>query len=234
MVFNMKNNLFRRGLTIVLGLCIALARIVYPTSVNITKGTVIIEFLLELLICSIIILINFKEIKELLKRNVENKKNFFKDILTVFALMFFGRIVLMIIIQTIYSFISNVPLSQAYDPASEIGNAFMNTFILPVLLVQCFIAPIEEEIVFRYTFREVFSKKGIINTILYVVISSWLFGFIHSASLFSLGMINYICMGIVLSLCYLKYKNIRLLIYGHITYNTFLWIVNIILMLVKR
>lgn len=227
-----KKDITRNIITVLLGLCIVFARIVYPIHVDITKTTVIIEFLLELLICSSIIFINRNQIKEIFSKKIEHKGKFFLKILAIWAIMFFGSIILNIIVQIIYASITGVPLAEAYNPAAEVSTIFQNTFFLPVLLVQCILAPIEEELVFRYTFRDIFKKNNFINIFLYVVISSWLFGFIHSASLFAPGMITYICTGIVLSLTYLKFKDIRLLIGAHISYNSLIWIVSLIASLV--
>ena len=225
---NNKKDIIKRIITILLGLCIALARIVYPTHVNITKMTVFIEFIMELAICTSIVLINRKEIKEILSQKNENKESFFNKVITIWAIMLIGTAVLNLLVELIYNAISTIPLSEAYDPAAEIGDIFSKTFFLPVLLVQCILAPIEEELVFRYSFRKIFNKNNIIIIILYVLLSSWLFGFIHSASLIAPGMISYICTGIVLALAYLKYKDIRLLICAHIFYNSLLWVSTLI------
>ena len=220
----LKKDITRNIITVLLGLCIVFARIIYPTHVNITKSTVIIEFLLELIICLSIIFINRKQIKEIFSKKIEHKGKFFLKILAIWAIMFFGATILNIIVQIIYSSITGLSLAEAYDPAARVGTIFQNTFFLPVLLVQCILAPIEEELVFRYTFRDIFKKNNFINIFLYIVISSWLFGFIHSASLFAPGMITYICTGIILALTYLKFKDIRLLIGAHISYNSLIWI----------
>lgn len=224
----LKKDITRNIITVLLGLCIVFARIIYPTHVNITKTTVIIEFLLELTICLSIIFINRFQLKEIFSKKIEHKGKFFLKIVAIWAIMFFGTTILNIIVQIIYGSITGVSLAEAYDPAAEVGTIFQNTFFLPVLLVQCILAPIEEELVFRYTFRNIFKKNNFINIFLYVVISSWLFGFIHSASLFAPGMITYICTGFILSLTYLKFKDIRLLIGAHISYNSLLWIIMLI------
>lgn len=230
--FILKKDITRNIITVLLGLCIVLARIVYPTHVDITKTTVVIEFLLELIICLSIIFINRNQIKEIFSQKIEHKGKFFLKILATWAIMFFGTTILNIIVQIIYGSITGVPLAEAYAPAAEVANIFMNTFFLPILLVQCILAPIEEELVFRYAFRKIFKKDNFISIFLYVVISSWLFGFIHSASLFAPGMITYICTGLVLSLTYLKFKDIRLLIGAHMFNNSLIWIVSLIASLV--
>ena len=220
----MKNkDFFRIVLTIVLGLCISLARIVYPSSEIITTKTVIIEFLLELLICSLIVFINWKQIKEIFSKKIKDINKYSETIFTVIIIMFFGGLILDLAFQGIYYLITNTNVRDLYDPASKIGQDFSSTFFLPVLLVQCIIAPIEEEFVFRHTFRQVFSKDNVLHILLYILLSSWAFGFIHSAVLFSPTMVTYINTGIIMSILYLKYKDIRLLIFAHMGYNAFIW-----------
>ncbi len=223
--------IIKRAITIILGLCIVFARIIYPTHISITKFTVVLEFLLELVICLLIIIVNKKEIEDIFSKKIENKKTFFENIFIIWAIAFFGGIILELAVQFIYTYFTGASLAEAYDPAGEIGTMFKNTFFLPVLLVQCFVAPVEEELVFRYTFRKIFSKNNFLNIFLYLVLSSWLFGFIHSASLIAPGMITYICTGFVLALTYLKFKDIRLMIGAHIFYNSLLWIISLASML---
>ena len=220
----MKNkNFIRIVITIILGLCISLARIVYPSSEIITWKTVIIEFLLESLICSLIVLINWKQIKELFGKRIKDINKYSETVFKVMMIMLIGGVVLDLAFQGIYYLITNTNVRELYDPASKIGQDFASAFFLPVLLVQCIIAPIEEEFVFRHTFRQVFSKDNILHILLYVVLSSWAFGFIHSAVLFSPTMVTYINTGIIMAILYLKYKDVRALIFAHMGYNALIW-----------
>ena len=219
-----KKEILKIVVTIILGLCIALARIVYPTHVDITKMTVVIEFLMEFSICALIVLINLKDVKEILMRKDTNKGDFISNAILVFVAMIFGSVIITLLFQTVFNALSSVPFDKIYDPAAAVSDLFQATFFLPVMLVQCIIAPIEEELVFRYTFRKVFPKNNIIHIILYVIVSAWLFAFIHIGNPISPALVTYASTGIILAIAYLKLKDIRYLMVGHALNNILIWI----------
>ena len=217
MVNCLKNDKTKKYITVLLGLCIVFARVIYPTHTNITKATVIIEFLMELAICIGVILINKNELKKIFSE----KKKILLLVLLLPILIFVGQIISSILVQVIFP---NINFENIKDPASEVGLAFANTFLIPVIITQCILAPITEEIVFRKTIKDLIE-----NNILYIFVSSFLFGFIHVGFNLTPAIFTYIFTGIIFNLIYLKVKNIKPIIYGHILFNTVLNVLSILI-----
>jgi membrane protease YdiL (CAAX protease family) len=113
-------------------------------------------------------------------------------------------------------------------PAAVVANAFQAAFMPGLILTTCITAPVSEEIVFRLTCRRLFK-----NPVLFVLASSLLFGFIHTANFTTLGIVDYFVTGCLFAVFYLKTHDIRANIAAHVMYNTVLYVITLIRWLVS-
>lgn len=151
-----------------------------------------------------------------LKRDFIIFKNNFKLYLDK-ILPSFGIIILIYFISAI-----SLTLLIKEDSTNQAFLSSLPIYITGVLAI--FIAPLTEEIMFRC-----FMKKFIKNNILFVILSSFIFGSIHVFSANSLQQVFYILpysiLGFAFSLNYVKTKNIVSNIFLHSAWNTLATIV---------
>lgn len=212
-------------ITLLLGLAIVLVRVIYPTHTTITLKVVVIEGLLELVIGILIVIINFKKIKEALFKKIDLVE-FIKNLSITFAISTLAMLLISNIINTIYNLITGISIMDI-DPAAMVGTAFQSTFFIGVAFTQCITAPITEEIVFRMTYKDLIK-----NNILYIIISSLMFGFIHTANFFNIAILSYVAFGVALNILYIKFKDVRILIISHMLYNMMITWSNLMRMII--
>lgn len=212
-------------ITILLGLAIVLVRVIYPTHTTITLKVVVIEGLLELAIGILIVIINFQKLKEALFKKIDLIE-FIKNLSITFAVSTLAMLLISNTINTIYNLITGVSIMDI-DPAAMVGTAFQSTFFIGVAFTQCITAPITEEIVFRMTYKDLIK-----NNILYIIISSLMFGFIHTADFFNIAILSYVAFGVALNILYIKFKDIRILIISHMLYNMMITWSNLMRMII--
>jgi membrane protease YdiL (CAAX protease family) len=215
------------ALTILLGVSITLVRIVMPTIFAITPGLVVLETLLELALCAAAIALNRKELKEAIFRKLTGKD--FLNIVLTWALINIASLVFNVVCSLVFKAAWGLDYAEATSlaPAAVIGERFKETLLIGPLLTMCITAPVLEEISFRMTFRKVF-KNNIFGNILYIIVPSLLFGFIHTASFGTLGIVYYVFYGCAMAVVYLKTKDIRLNIGAHILTNTMIYVTALI------
>ena len=202
-------------LTVLLGLCIVIGRVLLPTELGINNTTVILEILIELAILTGVILLNKEKLAKVMKEVKKEKLGKFLKVSFILAIILIASAIVTGLI--INSLGSKPVLASIISGFSE---------VLPVLglISQIIIAPITEELVFRMTLRDLIHNK-----FLFVVVSSLLFAFIHDWFYFSAGLLQYFILGAVLSLLYLyKAKNIGQMIAAHSANNTFASIAQIL------
>lgn len=212
-------------ITILLGLAIVLVRVIYPTHTTITLKVVVIEGLLELAIGILIVIINFQKLKEALFKKIDLIE-FIKNLSITFAVSTLAMLLISNTINTIYNLITGVSIMDI-DPAAMVGTAFQSTFFIGVAFTQCITAPITEEIVFRMTYKDLIK-----NNILYIIISSLMFGFIHTADFFNIAILSYVAFGVALNIIYIKFKDVRILIISHMLYNMMITWSNLMRMII--
>lgn len=211
-------------ITILIGLCIVFARIILPSNITITKNIVILEMFLEFLICMVVITLNRKDITKILKE--KTKEKLWKYILKIIFLVFLvqiGRFIIMFIWMFIYYLITGT-IVDITPAALEVENSFFKVAPIPLFICQCIIAPVSEEIVFRKTLHELIKNKFI-----YVIISSLLFGFIHTGNFLTFSILNYVILGSIYCIIYLKNKDLKQLIGIHMLNNIIVTIITRIL-----
>jgi len=205
------NDKVRWTLTIFLGMLVLFWRVLLPTNFEITTGMVILVAVLDLGLTGAIVYINRKELKELLI-----KKFTIKD---------FGNILLWYCIMMITTAIANVLGVSAYvgitgieaispAPAEWVAQQFQMIFPLGIFISTVIAAPIWEEITFRMAGRNLIK-----NSILFVLITSLLFSFIHTVNFSIIDNLPYFIFGVAMCLIYLKTNDLRLLIGVHAMSN---------------
>jgi membrane protease YdiL (CAAX protease family) len=222
---NNRRDMIRWGITLALGMLVVLWRVVLPRNVEITVGTVILVAVLDLVLTAAIVLINKTEVKEAFFRKFTKKD--FLTILVGFVLMLFASPLLLmflnLIIVSLYgvfpameSLIIQPGYSVIYlqSPADWTATQFFAVFPAGVFVSGVIAAPVWEEIVFRMA-----GRKLIKNTLLYLLVTPLLFGFIHTASFLTPSIINYVISGLVFALIYLKTKDLRVVIAIHFVGN---------------
>ena len=219
---NKKSEFIRQIVTICLGLLIVVSRVIYPTNVEITKTTVIIETIVELLICIGVIFLNRVKLKEIFSKKI-NYGKLILSTLKIAGLILLGQVFFSIIISILFGLLS-INIDELYDPAAIVGEQFSIIFPIGVMFTQCITAPITEEIVFRMTCKDLFKNKY-----LFIIISSLLFGFIHTANFFNISILNYAIVGVIFSILYIRNKDdLRVLISGHMFFNIALTVLSLL------
>lgn len=215
-----KSTLLKDLLTVLLGMSITLIRVVMPTHLEITPWLVILEAALELVVCAAVVLLHRKFLAGVFREKLPKK--FIDNVIVCWTVSFVGGLIL---VQLLGGIIYHAVTGLSFDdvlrnaPAAAVASAFQSAFLPGLILTTCITAPVLEEIVFRMA-----CKRLIKNNILFVLISSLLFGFIHTASFTTLGIVDYFISGCLFAGIYLKTKDIRISIAAHIMYNTMLYV----------
>lgn len=157
-------------------------------------------------IITIIIFLNKIDLKKEIKDFKLNYKKYFKILISIWIIGF----ILMII--------SNYFITKTSSlPSNELSvRTYMNTKFVESIITMVIMAPILEEITFRYSFSKIKNKY------LYLIISSLLFAMIHinpeNASELPF-LIPYGFLGLSFSLIFYKTKNILASITAHALHN---------------
>lgn len=161
-------------------------------------------------------LMNRKLIHDSMNR-LESVSNVLKRSLSFFGIAYLTSVTLSIVVSRI------LPNNQAANQQTLDGLFISNP--LAILFVVVIVAPIAEELVFRYAMISFKSEKSILIS---WIVSSLLFGFAHIAQAISEGhleemwfLLVYGALGFVLGYVYLKTKNIMYPIFVHAIYNLF-------------
>ena len=217
-----ENDKARLGLTLALGMLVTLWRVLLPTNVEITTSIVILVAVLDIVLTAAVISLNKKELKEIFARKF-GIKGFLKVILC-FVLLFFFLELAMRLIQVVLllgyrmpitiSAILNQYITFDPSPANWVATEFHRVFPLGPFVSLAIAAPVWEEIVFRMAGRNLIK-----NTFLYLLITTLLFGFIHTGSFLTFSIISYLVLGLGYALIYLKTKDVRIVIAVHFLAN---------------
>lgn len=126
---------------------------------------------------------------------------------------------------TIFVLIANITIGSIFSTPEGIPEQTqailsrgtpLTVYILPILF-----APILEEISFRAGLKYMLVDKGGLNPVLYIILSSVIFGSLHWSS--SATAVPHIIlttvMGLIYSIVYIKTKNIYIPILSHMIYN---------------
>lgn len=203
-------------ITIILGICIVLPRIVMPTYIPVSKILVWCEMFLELLIGLAVVVINKASIYELCKKELHIGR-FIRNVIIIFLATRVVAAVFSVAMDKVMLSIWGTSFENFYDPALAIGKAFQETAIIPVMITQCILAPITEELVFRKAVGDFVHNK-----FLYIIISACLFGFIHCGMFVNISVLTYVVYGIGFNIAYLACKkDIRPVIAAHMLGNIF-------------
>lgn len=194
----------RYGLTLVLGMLVLFWRIVIPTQVDITAGIVILCVALDLILTASVVFLNRKELKEAFSKRFTGKV--FLKIILAFVILYVASIIVVVILITLGI--------EPADPARLVGSEFRRVFPLGAVISMVIVAPLLEETVFRMA-----GKNLIKNGVLYVLITSLLFAFIHTVNFSIVDNIDYFISGVVFSAVYLKTKDIRITMGAHFLFN---------------
>lgn len=162
--------------------------------------------------------------KNVLVQFKENKKQYLKDI----ALGFGALIAASILMNVIYTALGITDTSANQEQLNQLleGGWFAQ---MSLVLFAVFLAPMVEEMVFRMAMFKHLMKFPNMKPWLIIVISSFIFGFIHVMGAFDLEQIFYYAgLGAVLGVMYYKSKNIivptviHMLLNGFVTLSMFL------------
>lgn len=214
-------------LTLILGMMVLFWRIVIPTNVEIKTATVIMTAGLDLLITVAVIVLNKNELKEALA-----KKFTWKDVLktigffvvTYVTINIFAQVMMIIRIDAPYNDIIANSGNVAWlgektahinpSPADWVAGKYITLFPLGAFISMVILAPIWEEIVFRMA-----GKNLLRNPLLYVVVTSCLFAFIHTVNFSIFDNSTYLFFGVLYAIGYLILKDVRILMICHFINN---------------
>ncbi|MCL2051360.1 MAG: CPBP family glutamic-type intramembrane protease [Lachnospiraceae bacterium] len=205
----MANDKIRWGLTLFLGMLVVLWRVVLPTNTDITVGIVILAVTLDLILTASVIYLNKKELKAAFA-----KRFTLKDVGKTALLIVADFIIITVLV--IFVSIDGVSLADmmANAPAALVAVSFREVFMPGAFISMVIFAPLWEEIVFRFA-----GKKLLENGLLFVVATSCLFAFIHTANFSLADNLYYLAAGAIYATAYLLLKDIRILIAAHFIWN---------------
>ena len=148
----------------------------------------------------------------------------FKDDIKRLSKKHFIIVLIVSILAVILNFIMTSVLSSlnvSFDNQNLVAD-LLNIYTAPMLIYVIFLAPVIEELVFRYSLGSIIK-----NNVIFVIISSILFGIIHGLGL---SIFIYIILGLVFSLIYIKTdKNLFSSTLAHIINNLIVTIMMFIL-----
>ena len=178
----------------------------------------------EISLTLIIVYIYRKDIIPNFKEFIKNNIRYFKKYIKYWFLM----LILMISSNLIVTFFTTSDIATNQETIIEtLKVAPIYTFIITV-----FVAPILEELVFRLSFRKIFSKSNI----LFIFFSGFIFGGMHVISSYEqltdlLFIIPYSLPGFIFAYVYTKSKNICIPISLHFIHNGIMMSLQILLLL---
>ncbi|MEG2609460.1 MAG: CPBP family intramembrane glutamic endopeptidase [Bacilli bacterium] len=181
------------------------------------------SILLELITIYVIYALFKKDIIRMINDFKKNNQQYFKKYFKNWFLI----LILMAVTNAIIMFINkgNTPNNQ-----DAINDMFKNmpiyTFIVSVML-----APVVEELVFRFSLRNIFNNK-----ILFILLSGIVFGSFHVIGSFEtaldlLYIIPYSIPGIIFAYTYVKSKNIFVPMWLHFCHNGIMMSIQFIILL---
>lgn len=156
---------------------------------------------------------DFKYIRELFKGKFTKK-----------ALV--GSVFLMAVLFLVNILYSKIIPSGVFTSDTATGalssNSVIIMFIFPVIL-----APIIEELAFRAGYKKVLIDNNDINSMVFLIFSSLMFGMLHwqpgTLGFTIVGLVT--IMGYIKAYVYLRTDNILITIGGHMLYNAFIMII---------
>ncbi|WP_125588268.1 CPBP family intramembrane glutamic endopeptidase [Companilactobacillus jidongensis] len=141
------------------------------------------------------------------------------------------------VIELILFVIALVAISYLTDYIPESNNQKLITEALKAntfntVLTTVILSPIFEELIFRGLFAKLFfpTVKSAKSILCYVTITSVVFALMHEQS-FNLELVPYLLMGIVLSLAYVRFGDIRYNMFLHFL-NNFIAVISVVLPLI--
>lgn len=195
----------------------------YNSLSNTLKSLCLIIY--QVLMTLIIVYIYKKDIITDLKKFIKNNIKYFKEYIKYWFLM----LILMISSNLIVTFFTTTDVATNQETIIDtLKVAPIYTFIITV-----FIAPVLEELVFRLSFRKIFT-----NNILFILFSGLIFGSMHVIGTCEnlidlLFIIPYSIPGFIFAYVYTKSKNICVPISLHFIHNGIMMSMQILLLLLK-
>lgn len=193
---------------------------------NINPPTLFLEvytILVEILTILFIFLLFKKEIVHMWKDFYENRDKYFKKYFKYWFLI----LVLMAFSNGIITLINKAEISNNQEAINDMFKRLpIYTYILSV-----FLAPIIEELVFRFCFMKIFNNKY-----LYVILSGVIFGLFHIIGSFEsaydfLFLVPYSIPGLIFAYILYDSKNIFNTIWLHFVHNGISMLASIIILL---
>ena len=193
---------------------------------NINPPTLFLEvytILIEILTILFIFLLFKKEIVHMWKDFYENRDKYFK----IYFKFWFLILVLMAFSNGIITLINKSEISNNQEAINDMFERLpIYTYILSV-----FLAPVIEELVFRFCFTKIFNNKY-----LYIILSGVIFGLFHIIGSFEsaydfLFLVPYSIPGLIFAYILYDSKNIFNTIWLHFVHNGISMLASIILLL---
>lgn len=214
----------RAGLSLALGMLVVLWRVFLPTNVTITVGIVILVAALDLVLLAALIILNKDELRAVFAKKITLKTVLIT--LLCYVLFFVGTIIWNNVVLIAGNLVTGeadiATLFGPYEaelwmppqsPAAWVGLEFSRIFPIGFFISSVIAAPIWEEIAFRMA-----GKNLIKNKLLFVLVTTILFVFIHTGFAFETGG-GYAYAGIAFAVIYLTTKDIRVAMGVHLLNN---------------
>ena len=165
--------------------------------------------MIYLIVLFIFILINKDDLKVMLK---DFKQHYRKYLKTGLIYWLFG-FALMLITNYVINFIV---FKGGIAPNEELVRNDLTKYLFAYFIINSFLAPFLEELVFRLNF------KTIKNKYLYLFITSFIFALMHILGDIKnfIYVVPYLVLGLTFGLCYYKTQNIYTSVIIHILHNT--------------
>ena len=193
-------------LILALGMLVLFWRVVIPSITGVTIGIGTLIMMLDLILTITVVVLSKKEWKEALARKY-TWKTAAKTLLAAVILF----IVQVIVVQGIILPIFELEFSAGAD---AVAAEYLVIFPVGAVFSMVIAAPLWEETVFRMAGRNLIG-----NRLLFVVVTSLLFAFIHTVNLSVADNLLYFAGGLVLSITYLLSEDILISMGAHFLVN---------------
>jgi membrane protease YdiL (CAAX protease family) len=195
----------RALLTLALGMLVLLWRVILPREFAMSWPLALAICALDIALAAAIVWLNRKYLKKVFEKKFTGKD--WLKVLGGFVIVFLASVIGGLLIVALGG-------EDSVAPAQQVGLDYSALFPIGAIISIVITAPIWEELAFRYAGRKLFKNK-----ILYVIIPTLLFAFIHTVNFSLIDNLSYLVFGAGLALIYLWFKDIRINMLVHFLWN---------------
>lgn len=208
-LFNIAKLIFALAIFFFSGDILVLILSLFNFNIKTTNYAVIFEFILSLIVFSVLLILYKKDVKEDFKKF---KKDLHKNIMYIIKLFFIFMAIkyAVALVSAFLLELFNFDILSSTSQNQMLVQEYIKASPILMFIVAALMGPIYEELLFRLGFKKVFNKG-----IIFVLVSGFVFGLAHIFPLDGVNLIlgiiqsiSYVTMGLFLAYIYNKEDNI--------------------------